>query len=900
MGFVMRVLGNLSVWARGLALATLAVAPFSPPRAVSGEGRAVIYVADRSASVGEDGSAKASRFLREAWEARGETSVGLVTVDGAPELTRRVGAEAPPMPLAPAAAGAGTDLASAVRLATAALPRSGERRIVLLTDGRATRGDAVAEVSRAREQGIVVDAVPIGATSFEAPTITAVTVREPRVAEGAPVTLVTHVRGDRSKGITVRLFRDGEPIERRVEGLDDDGAAELTFTDAHPGAGTHIYEARVDRPSDGGGDGARGVAAVVVGGKPRALVITLDGHCPAILADVLDKAELDKRVLTLGDAPVDAAALSGVDLVILADVPLAPGDPASGEPRALAGLPPRAQEALVEFAQRGGGVIVTGGAFGFAPEYASAPIARMLPVAIEDQGQVEDPRVAMAIMLDRSGSMAAPVGTHTKIELAVEASLAAASTLRPDDSLALGSVDERTHWNQPLGPVSGLEGRKQEIRGIDAGGGGIFVYTALADAYGALKGTTAAVRHVILFSDTADSEEQQSSCEGSCGDAPPTAVALAEAARKLGITTSVVGIGREEDSDTPFLKQLAAAAGGRFYLTSDGTDLRRIFVSETRVAARSNLREGPVEVAVASDHPSLAGVDTSRLPPLGGFVEARRRATADTALVTREGDRPILASWRYGLGKVTALTTDLRGDWKGKWASFRGAGQVLRQTVRYSLRRSGEATADIRVAARERAVEVSLDVEANDDREATRAPSIEAFAIADDGKASPVEVVLTRAAPGRFTARGKLDGQPFVLVRARDAHGGLIGEAIGARDSASELSAIGPDVRALGELARAGEGLYDPDPAATLRGGGPRGREPVPTWPFLLLGAAALVCVDLWLRRLGPRRTAFALPAVPTPKLASSAASGAFALPSSAPNAPAGAAVPDPLPARAA
>lgn len=887
---MMRALGNLSAWIRGIALATLAIAPFAPPRTVTGEGRAVVYVADRSASVGEEGAAKASRFLRDVWEARGQTSVGLVTVDGAPELTRRVGAEAPPMPITPAAAAAGTDLASAVRLAVAALPRSGERSIVLLTDGRGTRGDALAEVNRAREQGIVVDAVPIGATSFEEPTITAVTAREPRVAEGAPVTLVTHVRGAPSK-FTVRLLRDGKQIERRVEEFDATGTAELTFTDAHPGAGTHIYEVRVGRMRDG--DGARGVAAVVVGGKPRALVITLDGQCPAILGDALDKAELDKRVLTLGDASVDAAALSGVDLVILADVPLAPADPAPGEAGALAGLPPKSQEALVEFAQRGGGVIVTGGAFGFAPEYASAPVARMLPVAIEDQGQVEDPRVAMAIMLDRSGSMSAPVGTHTKIELAVEASLAAASTLRPEDSLALGSVDERTHWNQPLGPVSGLEGRKQEIRSIDAGGGGIFVYTALADAYQALKGATAAVRHVILFSDTADSEEQQSSCEGACGDAPPTAVGLAEAARKLGITTSVVGIGREEDSDTAFLKQLAAAAGGRFYLTSDGTDLRRIFISETRVAARSNLREGPVAVAAASDHPILAGIDTTRLPPLGGFVEARRRATADTALVTREGDRPILASWRYGLGKVVALTTDLRGDWKGKWASFRGAGQVLRQTVRFSLRRSGEATADIHIAARERAVEVSLDVEANDDREATRAPSIEAFAIADDGTASPVEVALTRAAPGRFTARGRLSGQPFVLVRARDDHGGLIGEALGARDSASELSAIGPDERALGELARAGAGLYDPTPEITLRGGGPRGSTPVPTWPFLLLGAAALVCVDLWLRRLGPRRIAFALPAAPVASSSSTVSTPAVA-PAAKPTAP------DPLTAHAA
>src|SRR6185312_12134688 len=108
-----------------------------------------------------------------------------------------------------------------------------------------------------------------------------------------------------------------------------------------------------------------------------------------------------------------------------------------------------------------------------------------------------------------------------------------------------------------------------------------------------------------------------------------TAEKLAETARQAGITTSVVGIGRETDSDTAFLRRLAASGGGRFYITGNAVDLRRIFVSEARVATRSNLRAGPVSVTVAADHPILAGVDVSRFPPLGGFVDARRRATAE-------------------------------------------------------------------------------------------------------------------------------------------------------------------------------------------------------------------------------------------------------------------------------
>ncbi len=120
-----------------------------------------------------------------------------------------------------------------------------------------------------------------------------------------------------------------------------------------------------------------------------------------------------------------------------------------------------------------------------------------------------------------------------------------------------------------------------------------------------------------LFSDTSDSEQQSDGCEyGPCGGAR-TAESLAREARTKCITTTVVGISEEEASDTPFLRKLASAAGGRFNLTSEGTDLRRIFLSETRVLAQSNLRQKKTGVSAAGPHPVLEGVDARRLPMIG-------------------------------------------------------------------------------------------------------------------------------------------------------------------------------------------------------------------------------------------------------------------------------------------
>jgi hypothetical protein len=55
-----------------------------------------------------------------------------------------------------------TDVASAIRLGTAAFPETGQKRLVLLSDGNENVGDAFAAVLAARPLGVTVDVVPLG------------------------------------------------------------------------------------------------------------------------------------------------------------------------------------------------------------------------------------------------------------------------------------------------------------------------------------------------------------------------------------------------------------------------------------------------------------------------------------------------------------------------------------------------------------------------------------------------------------------------------------------------------------------------------------------------------------------------------------------------------------------
>lgn len=868
-------LASLAV--RLFAILLVLVSPWLAPRTRASHDRAVVYVVDRSDSIGEHGRTAANELVGAAWARGAGAKLGVVAFDGAAELVTPVGGPKP-APIGKGKQGDASDLAAALRLARAALPTEGHRSIVVLSDARPTRGDTLAEVRAAADAGIRVDFVAIEGETPALPLIVSIRPRANHVAEHQPVALDVEVRA--TEPFVLTWTRDGIPMRPHREMFhdpyayrDDPGSdppaprtKQVALLDAEAPSGPHVYEVKatgframykhfagVAPAPDPAPESAPVLASVSVEGKARATVFSSTGDVPPMLKKLLEDAGLQAQSLPM-DRAADPSLWSGSDLLVLADARLSAS--ATDE----AGLTRAGQTALVDWVQQGGGLLVTGGVFGLAPEWASAPLAKALPVEIEDRGHVEDPPVSLAVMLDRSGSMGMPVGNHTKIELALEASLAAADVLRASDQIAIASVDTQSNWDVPLGPVSRMPEYRDKVRAVTAGGGGIYVYTALKDAYRELAAVKTPIRHVILFSDTSDSEEQiEEHCNDNGCSQGRTAESLAREARGKGITTTVVGIGDEAASDTPFLRSLAAAAGGRFYLTSEGADLRRIFLSETRVLAQDNLRERKAQVAAAGPHPVLQGLDPRKLPPVSAFVETRRRPGADDALVLADTpeQRPLLSTWRYGLGKVGTIATDLESGLGDGWAQSPVGAQALQQTLRFLVRQSDAHKADATVTMRGRSVDVAIDLapDVADRMAAEAAPrTIELFAVAKSGTSRKLEGVLELAGPGHWVAHARTLGEPIVVARVRDGRGGLVAEAVGREDRVFETTGEGVDEQLGDEIARIGGGRVGPTPEATLDVTARPARALVATWPYALVAAAALVVLDLVLRRFGTRR----------------------------------------------
>ena len=350
------------------------------------------------------------------------------------------------------------------------------------------------------------------------------------------------------------------------------------------------WRAAADRvPENNIGEGALRVQA-----PATTLLVNASGG-PDNLSRALSAAKLRVTTTTPAAMPRDLAGLLAYRAVILEDVP-------AGQ------LGPQVLEGLGHYvADLGGGLLLTGGpaSFGVGGYFKSA-LDPYLPVSMEIQNEHRKLSLAMAVVLDRSGSMAVPAGDgRTKMDLANLGTCAAIETLGPFDEVGVIAVDSAPHLIQPLTSASEKDRICEQVRGIQSMGGGIFTYTALVTAATMVQESKKGTRHIVLFADAADAEE------------PGDYVRLLDTITPLGITVSVIGLGSETDSDAAFLKDIALRGKGRIQFTATADDLPRLFAQEAITVARSSF----ITEADAGAIP--VGHGAARRPP--GVTVSQRR-----------------------------------------------------------------------------------------------------------------------------------------------------------------------------------------------------------------------------------------------------------------------------------
>jgi hypothetical protein len=614
-----------------------------------------------------------------------------------------------------------TRTALAIRHALVQMPPDRAARMLLLSDGFSTEPLSGVE-ERLRNQQVALDYRIVAQ-----PDVADVAVRDlrmpARVQPGEPFLIEADLAGAPDGDVPYEIRRDGALIGNGTARLRD-GVAMVRLSEQTAAPGAHRYELRIHSAQDtrsGNNSAARWIEVV---GGPRVLLVTSYADDP--LASVLRAQGFAVEVAA--PEKLSLGALAGAKAVLLDNVP--------------AGSVPPDFLAALDFYVRvqGGGLLMAGGRQSFGSGgWFKSPIDELLPVSMELRTEMRKLAVAMAIVLDRSGSMAAGVPTGgTKMDLADEGTARAVELLGPMDAVSVIAVDSEPHVVVPMtGVGKDRSPIADEARRITSAGGGIFIYNGLAAGWEELKKTQAGQRHLILFADAADSEE------------PGDYRTLIDEMTAAGATISVIGLGSESDSDAGLLKDIAARGKGRIFFNADAAALPALFEQETVAVARSSFIDKPVKLTPTNGWLEIAAAPLEWPDAVDGYNLAYLRPEATAALFSAdESKAPLVAFWQRGAGRAAAVTFPLSGDFSGRVRRWAGYGDFVQTLTRWLM--GGEFPPGLGLRANLDGTELRLELNFSDEWEPKLARQPARLLIADGAKSR--ELAWQRLSPGRFEA----------------------------------------------------------------------------------------------------------------------------------------------------
>lgn len=624
---------------RAVVLAVVVLAVSGPILRRPVTGRDVIVVVDRSGSMPEESQDRALELIGLLEGSRDEGDrVGIVSVGEGSTIERPASATARFESFTAPANAQASDIGAGIDLALTMVPPDRAGTIVLLSDGRSTEGSPMPAARRSAARGVPITVRELSKPMAKADLSVARLDLPQSLDVDEPFQFSGWVRSDTAQEATWVLTRDGETISSGRQRFEP-GLNRLVFRDALPQAGIGVYQLQVQAADkDPQPQNNVGLGAVMANGTRRVLLLN-DAGAPSTLSQTLTQAGMDVDVSSPEAQAINAVLLSRYRSVVLENV--------DAGRVGLSGM-----SALRSFVERqGGGLLMTGGQASFGVGgYHKSPLEPVLPVSLELKQEHRKVGMALAVVLDRSGSMAAEVQPNvTKMDLANDGTAAAIGLLSPIDSISVIAVDSEPHVIVKQVQVTDPAALAKDVARIESMGGGIYTRVGLESAYSQLLKAEQRNKHVILFSDAADSVQQEG---------VPKLLKQMEAD---GITVSVIALGTESDSDAAFLRRTAEQGGGEIYFTERPADLPRLFAMDTLVAARAAFIDTPT---AAVPQPSLItlGLPAERFPQVDAYNLAWPKPGATVGVRTTDENAAVILAWEQaGLGRSAAYTGQVGG-----------------------------------------------------------------------------------------------------------------------------------------------------------------------------------------------------------------------------------------------
>lgn len=737
-----------------------------------------------------------------------------------------------------------TNLASAVRMAMAGMPKDAANRIVLATDGNETVGSILQAAEVAKALGIPIDVLPLKYKYTNEVLLDRLSVPA-SAREGENVNLHVVLRSIAPSSGRLSILQNGEALD-----LDPDAAGLSKQVSLKEGlnvlqvpvaglrSGPQKFEAVFEPDAAGGriaGDSIlennKALAVTFVTGQGKVLILSDNLQAAAPLVDALESSQIRTEVRASAQAPSTLTELNAFDAILMMD-------------QSAYAYSQQQQEELRQYVHdTGGGLIMIGGPNSFgAGGWIGSPLEDALPVNLDIPSKRQMPKGALALVI-HSCEMPEGVFYGKKVCQAAVESLSRADLA----GIIEYSWSGATEWVHKLAPVGDGTALKRSINKLMFGDMPDFT-PSLELAYKGLKESEAGQKHVIMISD---------------GDPQVPSDTLLQKFRDANISISTVGVFPHGGSDTSRMQYISKNTNGRHYVVNTEKELAsvpQIFMKEAQTVRRSLLWEGspftPSLVPGLSD--SLRGIGA--VPPMTGYVvTAEREGLALVSMKGKEGD-PIHAQWQYGLGKVVAFTSDAATRWNSAWVAWPGYRSFWEQNVRWVMRPGGSA--NVRVLTENRGDQTVVTVEALDSKgERLNFANFKGRLALPDGQG--LDVDLKQVGPGRYQGAVATDRPGSYVLSLRYAapddavQGGVIEGSVQAavtRPFADEYRMLEDNTPLLMQVASlTGGRVLEWKPESEnpwMRDGLKMPVSLQPIWQFIAVLGVGLFLVDVGVRRV--------------------------------------------------
>ena len=813
---------QISAWRRWTAFSLRMVIVLALVLAIAGlqwkrpqEGMNVYFLLDRSDSIPPEQQEAARQYVvKAAAEKKPVDKAGVLVFGTDAAIDTSPNAKIGDQKIQAVVGSERTDIASAIRLGTAAFPETGQKRLVLLSDGNENVGDAFAAVIAARPLGVSVDIVPLGVARGGDVSVQKLSLPG-NLKKGQTFEVKIFAQADRSQRAKVRLFQNDHLLGEQPVQLEN-GKNLFTFPQTLTEPGFYNYEVQIEAPGDSVPQNNRAINFTTVRGDPRILLVSAEPDKDAPLLTALRSANLGVKVADITKFPGTLAEMQSYDSIFLSNI--AAGDLGDALMKLL-------ESAVRDF---GLGLVCIGGDQTYAAgSYRGTPLEETLPVEMELSSKKVLPPGAVVLIMHGMEFM-------NGNQIARDCAIGVLEALGPQDEMGVVLWDGTEHWVFPLAKVGDKKTMRRSIAGMNQGDMPSFQGT-MEKAHEALKKSTASLKHIIVFSD---------------GDPGAPTPQLMQSIVGDRITVSTVLIAGHAGPDT--MISIAAQGHGRFYDVRSPDQLPQIFIKEAAVILKSAIYEEPFKPQQVSSSELIRGIGAGEYPQLRGYVATSQKPRAETPLLTDKGD-PLLAHWQFGLGRSVAFTSDAKAKWAQDWLGWEKYRQFWSQIAKWSLRRLDNAdfTTDVTVDKGEGVI----NVEALDEKGNYRNfLNLQAAVVSPKGE--KLTAHLEQTGPGHYEARFATREVGAYLLNLMNIENGEVrgSQVLGASVNYSpEFSATEPNNNLLRRLGEAGGGkVLDPDMPADNPFLHDRIKtfQPRDLWEWLLKLAIILFPLDVGVRRI--------------------------------------------------